>query len=142
MYKYFESLKLFNVFLMLITTVLLSGCFATIISGSTQGIKIKIINNSGKLIQGVKCIAKSPYGGGHLLKENPGSVYIKRGSGLLEVGCKKDGYKQSAVMIGESFNEVILLNVLWPFGFAIDVVTGAWKKYPSHYVVIMEESSL
>lgn len=43
-------------------------------------------------------------------------------------------------MVGGSFNGVALLNVSWLPGFAVDAVTGAYKKYPSHYVVVMEES--
>ncbi len=43
-------------------------------------------------------------------------------------------------MVGESFNKVVLLNLLWLPGFVIDTVTGAYKQYPSHYVVTMEES--
>lgn len=42
-------------------------------------------------------------------------------------------------MVGESFNKVVLLNLLWLPGFVVDTVTGAYKQYPSHYVVTMEE---
>lgn len=81
MFKIYQSCmssKLLNICLMLSTTVLLTGCFAT--------------------------------------------------------------YKQLNMMVGESFNRATLLNILWLPGFAIDAVTGAYKQYPSHYVVTMEES--
>lgn len=43
-------------------------------------------------------------------------------------------------MVGESFNIVTLLNLLWLPGFAVDAITGAYKQHPSHYVVNMTKS--
>ncbi|WP_410542807.1 hypothetical protein [Wolbachia endosymbiont of Tetranychus urticae] len=54
--------------------------------------------------------------------------------------AKKEDYKKLNVMVGESFNSVTLLNLLWLPGFAVDAITGAYKQYPSHYVVNMTKS--
>lgn len=143
MFKIYQSCmssKLLNICLMLSTTVLLTGCFATMLSGSTQEIQMKVVDDSGDLIEKARCVVRDPSGISHSLTSNPGVVVIQRGSGSLFVDCKKADYKQLNVMVGESFNRATLLNILWLPGFAIDAVTGAYKQYPSHYVVTMEKS--
>ncbi|WP_341807907.1 hypothetical protein [Wolbachia endosymbiont (group E) of Neria commutata] len=134
------SFKLRNVCLILSVTSLFSGCFATIFSGSTQEIRIKVVDNRDNLVEGVRCVIHNPSGVSHFLPSNPGEVIVQRGSGLLSVDCRKAGYRRLDVMVGESFNKVALFNILWWPGFAVDAVTGAYKKYPSHYLVVMEES--
>ncbi|MDD9331190.1 MAG: hypothetical protein PV340_00735 [Wolbachia sp.] len=41
-------------------------------------------------------------------------------------------------MVGESFNSVTFLNVLWLPGFAVDVVSVAYRKYSR--VITMEKA--
>ncbi|WP_255453371.1 hypothetical protein [Wolbachia endosymbiont of Atemnus politus] len=122
-------------------TVLLTGCFATLFSGSTQKIQMKVVDNDGNLIEQARCVVNDPSGMSHSLTSNPGAVVIQRGSGPLSVDCKKSGYEQLNVMVGENFNKTTLLNLLWLPGFVVDAVTGAYKQYPSHYVVTMEEAN-
>ena len=75
----------------------------------------------------------------HTVPNNPGSVSVKRGDGSLDIICKKDGYKQLNTMVGDSFNGTTVVNILyWP-GFLVDAATGAYKKFPTHYVVNMEK---
>jgi hypothetical protein len=136
----FMFYKLLHFCLILSTTILLNGCFATIFSGSIQEIKIKVLDGKGGLVEGVQCSIHNPSGASIFLPSNPGKVIVQRGSGLLSIDCKKAGYRKSDVMVGESFNKVALFNILWLPGFAVDAVTGAYKKYPSHYLVIMEKS--
>ncbi|XVN44021.1 MAG: hypothetical protein RCG16_08350 [Rickettsia hoogstraalii] len=51
---------------------------------------------------------------------------------------QKEGYKQLNIAVGDNFNSVTLINVLfWP-GFIVDALSGSYKKYPSHYLVAME----
>ncbi|WP_224721426.1 hypothetical protein [Candidatus Wolbachia massiliensis] len=102
--------------------------------------EFKVVDDEGNLMEKVKCVVYDPSGMSHSLISNPGVVVIQRGSGSLFVDCKKAGYKQLNLMVGESFNKVVLLNLLWLPGFVIDTVTGAYKQYPSHYVVTMEAS--
>lgn len=62
-----------------------------------------------------------------------------RTSGGIQVQCRKDGYRQLNTAVGDDFNAVTLVNVLfWP-GFIVDAVSGSYTKYPSHYLVSMEK---
>ncbi|WCR58489.1 hypothetical protein [Wolbachia endosymbiont of Ctenocephalides felis wCfeJ] len=140
MFKRYILSNLLNTCLILFMTVLLTGCFATIFSGLTQTIRIKVVDDEGNLIEKVKCTIYDPSGMSHSLTSNPRVVLIQRGSGPLSIDCTKAGYRQLNVMVGESFNKVALLNLLWWPGFVIDTATGAYKQYPSHYVVTMEKS--
>lgn len=142
MFKIYKSFKFVNTCLILSTTVLLTGCFATIFSNPTQTIQMQVVDSQGNLLEGVKCTARLPESGVYYsLTSNPGQITAQRGSGLLFVNCKKAGYEQSDVMVGEDFNKVTLLNVIWLPGFAVDAITGAYKQYPSHYIITMRESA-
>ncbi|WP_333022914.1 hypothetical protein [Wolbachia endosymbiont of Pentidionis agamae] len=92
------------------------------------------------MIKGIHCIIQSPSGADYFLKSNPGTITVQRWSGLLSIDCKKSGYNRLDTMVEESFNTVTLLNIIWWPGFAVDAVTGAYKKYPSYYLVVMENS--
>ena len=117
----------------------LSGC-ATVLSGTTQSVSIRVEDSQSKdLITGIQCIITDPNGAQNVLPSNPGVVNVIKGHGLLVVNCNKAGYKQLNTVAGNSFSGTTLINVLfWP-GFIVDGVTGAYKKYPSHYVVHMEK---
>lgn len=68
---------------------------------------------------------------------NPGEIIVRKGKGPLRPDCKKAGFVQQSVGVGESFNALTIVNVLfWP-GFIVDVVTGSMQKYPSHMSVMM-----
>jgi len=119
-------------------SILVSGC-ATVFSGSTQGVNVKVVDaKSQETIDGVVCKVTDGDGAEYGLQSNPGIVNVKRGTGQLAVFCKKDKYKQLNTSVGDSFNAVSIVNVLfWP-GFIVDGLSGAYKKHPSHYVVTME----
>lgn len=118
---------------------ILSAC-GTVLSSSSQEINIKVVDaESGDLIPAPNCDITSPGGSISTMHENPGIVSVPRGGGTLQVHCRKKHYNQSAVSVGDSFNSVTLVNVLfWP-GFIVDTVSGAYKKYPTHYVVQMSK---
>ncbi|VVC31146.1 Hypothetical protein CINCED_3A013156 [Cinara cedri] len=102
---------------------------------------MQVVDSQGDLLEGVKCIVSLPASGvRYSLASNPGQVAVQRGSGTVSINCKKSGYEQSDVMVGEDFNKVTLLNVVWLPGFAVDAITGAYKQYPSHYIITMRES--
>ncbi|WP_353277448.1 hypothetical protein [Wolbachia endosymbiont (group A) of Agelastica alni] len=140
LYQYCMHSRLLNICLILSITVLLAGCFATMFSGSTQAIQMKVVDDNGDLIEKVRCVVHDPSGMSHSITSNPEAVVIQRGLGLLSIDCKKAGYEQLHVMVGESFNKATLLNLLWLPGFATYAVTGTYKQYPSHYVITMEKS--
>ena len=121
-----------------ILSVLVSGC-ATIFSGSTQHLNVKVVDSAkNELLEGAVCNVIVSNGSETPVTSNPGVVTVKRGESV-SVNCKKAGYKQLNMSVGDSFNAVSIVNVLfWP-GFIVDGVSGAWKKYPSHYVVTMEK---
>ncbi|MDX5462359.1 MAG: hypothetical protein O7157_02195 [Wolbachia endosymbiont of Tetragnatha montana] len=134
------AFRLRNIFLILLLTNLLTGCFATMFSGPMQAIQMKVVNGEGNLIERIRCVVRDPSGTSHSITSNPEAVVIQRGLGLLSIDCKKAGYEQLHVMVGESFNKATLLNLLWLPGFATYAVTGTYKQYPSHYVITMEKS--
>lgn len=126
-------------YLILSVGILLSGC-ASMFSGSNQAITIKVVDDAGHLLEGVQCALHNSSGESYFISSNPKQLVVKRDSGIFSVDCKKSGYKKVNVMVGDSFNKVTLLNVFfWP-GFLVDAATGSYKKYPSHYVVVMERA--
>ncbi|MCC8369455.1 MAG: hypothetical protein LN573_05280 [Rickettsia endosymbiont of Oxypoda opaca] len=133
----FNNIVKFSTLLMIIIS--LSGC-ATIFSGTTQDINIKVIDTkTNGLLDGAVCTITDGSGGNYILINNPGIVKVRRSSGAVIVNCKKDNYKQLNIAVGDDFNCVTLVNVLfWP-GFIVDAISGSYKKYPSHYLVSMEK---
>lgn len=127
-----------NILPLISLTVLLQSC-ATVFSGTSQTIHIKSVETTtNQLLDGVNCIVTDGSGGNQTVIGNPGSVIVSRSNCNVQVTCKKEGYRQLNTAVGDSFNATSLVNVLfWP-GFLVDVATGAYKKYPSHYVVSME----
>ncbi len=124
-----------------LSVFLLSGC-ATVFSGSTQTINVEAIDSANHhVLDGVSCVVIEPNGVRQVVSSNPGTVSVTRGSGALNVACKKEGYHQLSTAVGDSFNSTTLVNILfWP-GFFVDMASGANKKYPSHYVANMEKTS-
>ncbi|WP_218459933.1 hypothetical protein [Rickettsia sp. TH2014] len=131
-------MKLYKLVTILMSTIILSGC-ATIFSGTTQDIHGKVIDNKNNAtLENVICTVSDGTGGSYALQNNPGIVKVRRTSGAVLVDCKKEGYKQLNIAVGDNFNSVTLINVLfWP-GFIVDALSGSYKKYPSHYLVAME----
>ncbi|MCC2646201.1 MAG: putative lipoprotein [Rickettsiaceae bacterium] len=127
--------KLIPLFAALLIT---QGC-ATVFSGSDQAINVKVIEaNDHDILEGVSCVVTDGYGEMHVVQSNPGVVKVSRSSGSVQVNCKKPGYKQLNTAVGDSFNKTTLVNIIfWP-GFLVDAVSGAYKKFPTHYVVSME----
>ena len=126
----------------LFTLLSLSGC-ATVFSGTTQNVNVKVVDSKNNdLLTDISCIIHDPNGGSNVVNSNPGVANIAKGHGSLDIKCSKDGYRQLNTAVGNSFNGVTLVNVLFLPGFIVDAATGAYKKYPSHYVVSMEKISV
>ena len=117
---------------------LLTGC-ATVFTGTMQTISLQAVDaEDQEVIPDVKCTIRDNNGTVYFLNSNPGSVSVKKGQAPLTPICKKKGYRQIHYAVGESFNAVTIVNVLfWP-GFLVDAMTGSLQKYPSHIVVTME----
>lgn len=121
--------------------VMLQSC-GTVFSGTSQTINVKVVDQkTQETVDNAQCIVTGSNGMAQPLNTNPGTVVVSRDSAPLVINCNKKGYRQVNTAVGDSFNAVTLVNVLfWP-GFIVDAVTGAYKKLPSHYVVYMEKSA-
>ena len=124
----------------LISTLLvisLSGC-ATVFTGTSQTIHVRIVDAANqRLISNATCSVSDGNGSLYSITSNPTSIVVGKGNGPIRIDCKAKGYRQSNMAVGDSFNAVTVVNVLfWP-GFIVDAVSGAYKKYPSYYVVNM-----
>ncbi len=129
-----------NISTSIVISMCISGC-ATIFSGSTQKINIKVSEpGSSEPLTGISCTVLDPNGSHIVLLSNPSTINVSRGEGAIQISCKKEGYHQLNMAVGDSFNAVTIVNVLfWP-GFIVDAVSGSYKKYPSHYLVTMEKN--
>lgn len=123
----------------IIIPAILSGC-ATIVSGTTQQIQFQAIDEkTNETLDNVTCSVVDGRGVQYRVAGNPGHFTATKGNGALTPTCRKDGYKQTSVGVGDSFNAVTLVNVIfWP-GFIVDAMSGAMKDYPSHMTVYMQK---
>lgn len=132
-------MKIFKKPAVALLALTLSSC-ATIFSGTTQSIRVKVIDTNNEDVPNPHCIVYDGSGASHVLSSNPGEVMVSKARGSIRIDCKKSGYTQLNMAVGESFNAVTVVNVLfWP-GFIVDAMTGAYKDLPSHYVVSMKRN--
>ena len=133
-------MKNLNKIILLPLFVFSTGC-STIFSGTSQNLNVKVVDSQNNMLDGTNCIVVDGSGGMNTLLTNPGTVRVSRSNGSVQVNCKKEGYRQLNTSVGDSFNKTALVNILfWP-GFFVDAMTGAYKKFPTHYVVSMEKVS-
>ncbi len=121
------------------STLLLSGC-ATVFSGTTQKIKLNVVDTGNNhSLETVACTLTDSSGSHFSLPHNPGVMQINRNSGTLAVVCKKAGYKNSHMTIQDRFNPVTIVNIIfWP-GLIIDGLSGAYRKYPTDFIIPMDK---
>ena len=130
-----------RLFIIVFIAIIISGC-ATVFSGTRQTLHIQAIDvKNNDILAQARCTVMDGAGGSYYVNNNPGTVTVVRSSGPISVLCKADGYKQLNTSVGDSFNPASLINVIfWP-GFLVDAATGAYKKFPSHYLVAMEKNN-
>ncbi len=118
----------------------ISAC-ATVFDGATQKIKVEVVNVSdNKLLKGARCTATDEMESIYIVSDNPGTLKIKKGQGVLQFDCKKPGYVQKNTDIQEYFNNTAFFNIFTlGAGFFVDAVSGAILEYPSHVIIKMEE---
>ena len=121
------------------TLLLISGC-ATIFTGTSQNLGIRVVDaDTNSVIEKSKCTLFDGEGMTHTISNGEGSVIVQKGKGSLKIECKSGGYKQKSISVSQNFNAVTVANVLfWP-GIIVDAVTGAMQKYPPHAIVQMEK---
>ena len=119
------------------TVLLMTGC-ATFISGTSQQVHIKVVDENNSLLKDTKC-AVSNGSSDFEFSSNPTTITVNK-SEPLTIKCRAKGYTQKSSGLGKSLDGVAVVNVLfWP-GFIVDGVTGAMQKYPSHAVIEMQTS--
>jgi hypothetical protein len=129
-------------FLLALFPLFLTGC-ATIISGTTQPIHLQAIDSrTHEIIPGAMCTLNDKQGNLYVFHSNPGTVIVSKGQGALIAHCRKIGYRQKEVGVGQSFNAWTIANVIlfWP-GVFVDALSGAMQSYPSHITVLMQPIS-
>jgi hypothetical protein len=121
------------------SATLLSSC-ATIFTGTTQNINFQAVDSANnEPLKNVVCVVRNGNGMTYPVSSNPGTIRVEKGEGALTPDCKAAGYKQTSYAVGENFNSVALVNVLfWP-GFLVDMATGSMHKYPSHMTTMMQK---
>jgi len=118
------------------TLLLASGC-ATVISGTTQQVHVKVVDTNNNLLKNATC-SVSNGSADYEFESNPATIMVNKNESLV-IKCRAKGYKQKGTGFGKSFDSTTLVNVLfWP-GFLVDGFSGAMHKYPSHVVVEMQK---
>ena len=119
------------------TVLMMTGC-ATIISGTSQQVHVKVVDENNSLVKNTTC-AVSNGGSEFEFSSNPTTITVNK-SEPLTIKCRAKGYTQKGSGLGKSFDSVAIVNVLfWP-GFIVDGVSGAMQKYPSHAVIEMQKN--
>jgi hypothetical protein len=124
---------------LLLLPIAFTGC-ATIVSGTTQPLHLQAIDaRTHQLIPGAMCTISDAKGRVYVFNSNPGTVIVSKGQGALIARCKRPGYVQKQVGVGQSFNAWTVANLIlfWP-GVFVDAMSGAMQQYPSHITVLME----
>lgn len=108
---------------------LFSSC-ATLFSSSTQPITFSGMEGT-KIFDAATNIKLAEIGAG-----KTATVNIKKKTGDKQLIAKKEGYKNTPLMLESSFNNTALWNLLfWP-GFIIDYGTGKINKWDNTVINI------
>jgi hypothetical protein len=122
------------------TLVMLSSC-ASLFS-PTKNIQVKAVDSTTqKDLDDVICKVTDGSGKFYKLANNPGAVKVQKSSTNLLIVCKKTGYKQLSVFVGEDFDNITPINPMLWGGFNLDGEIKN-KKYPTHYLILMQQSTL
>lgn len=114
--------------ILLVGIVLLSGC-ATILSGTSQTVKVNSVPSGAKVqVDGID------------RGVTPAALKLKKGNEGQIITLKMEGYETKTFQPETSFNGVAILNMFSLLGWGIDAVTGAIYKYsPRYYEVELEK---
>lgn len=93
------------------------GC-STVVNGSYEE-----INFTSEPVGATVLIEGQPKG------ETPATIKVRRAWDPVKVEFRKDGYKSAWVEMTTSLEEVTLVNILFPIGFAVDYVSDAMHQF-------------
>lgn len=115
----------------------LSGC-ATIVSGSQQSIFIETPH-----VNGAECKLTDSKNGSWRLDSTPGSVFVAKGNGPMNIVCSKKGYETTILQVEEGFAGATMGNIILGggIGILVDAASGAAQKYPDNVILWMKPNS-
>jgi hypothetical protein len=111
---------------------LFSSC-ATLFSSSTQPITFSGLEGT-KIFDAASNIKLAEIGAG-----KTATVNIKKKTGEKQLIAKKEGYKNTPLMLESSFNNTALWNILFLPGFIVDYGTGKINKWDNTLINIEME---
>lgn len=118
-----------------VSAILLSSC-ATIFTPSRQSITFSGLEGT-KIFDTSTNVKIAEIG-----SDKTTTVSVKKKMSDKQLIAKKDGYKNTPIILESSFNATSLWNILfWP-GFIVDLGTGQMNKWDNTYInVDMEKDS-
>ena len=116
---------------------ILCGC-ATIVSGSQQSIFIETPHANG-----ADCKLTDSKNGNWRIDSTPGSVFVTKGNGPMNIVCTKKGYETTIIKVEEEVAGATMGNIILGggIGILVDAASGAAQKYPDNVILWMKPSS-
>ncbi|MDA8031749.1 MAG: hypothetical protein MPK62_11630 [Alphaproteobacteria bacterium] len=107
--------------------ILLSGC-ATIFTPSTSSIDIGLYN-----AESAECTFRNPKG--RWKEKVPGTVRVPKAADPVRYECTTAEGKTEEGFISNEFQPISVLNLFNFLGWAVDIISGKWSKYPAFHEV-------
>jgi uncharacterized protein YceK len=119
-------MKYLQLLLVLALAAILSSC-ATVLTGTTQRVTIDSTPPGAKIIVD-----------GYLMGTTPARVRLDRDFNAIiddgkDISLELEGFYTDGYFLRADIEPTTILNVFCPFGFALDVVSGAIMRYDSDY---------
>ena len=103
------------------------GC-STVVNGTHEDIEFTSEPEGADVV-----IAGVPHG------KTPATIGVKRSWDPVTVEFRMDGYKTSTVEMVTQLEEVTLVNIIFPIGFAVDYVSDAMHRFEEEKVHVTLE---
>ncbi|SRR5579864_6195563 len=111
-----------------------SGC-ASAIDGATQPVFVETTP-----VSGAACICSNDRGQWPLT--SPGTVVVKKSESVLQIRCRKDGYRDGTVYAAGHMTTAGLVGAMLPYAglisSAVDASTGAALSYPDSFSIALK----
>ncbi len=119
-------MKCFQLLIILTIAAALSSC-ATVLTGTTQRVTIDSTPPGAKIIVD-----------GYMLGTTPARVRLDRDINAIidngkDISLELEGYYSDGYFLDVDIEPTTILNVFFPFGFALDAVSGAIIRYDTDY---------
>jgi hypothetical protein len=119
-------MKYLQLLLTLVLAIALNSC-ATLLTGTTQRVTIDSTPPGAKIIVD-----------GYMMGTTPARLRLDRDINAIidngkDISLELNGYYSEGYFLGADIEPTTILNVFFPFGFALDAVSGAIMRYESDY---------